>query len=355
MTRTVTVIGAVLLIAGPIFYFFSPRLPPDFLKPPTTPKPKETQPTAKTVEIFTFKTTIPAAWDIEKIETIDAVNIYHPGLSGSSALEKSQIFVRNFSANTFLTLPTVNILERKEHKVGQRDAVTYLIEKKSGVPNFPHQPSWRNQKHRVTDVKGDNNFFYVFAKRPDLPDSVFEEFLESLSFAKSTEVSPPLPNFTKAVTKKGFGVFVTPENSPIKPERFRGYHTGADAEVSPAQEDSEAAVFAISNGQVVLSQTASGYGGAVVIKHLLDNRQLFAIYGHLDPKSLVPQGKTVAKGERIGILGKGNSKETDFERKHLHFGIYTGPKVDLRGYIENKEDLSSWLDPIEFFQNKTFE
>jgi hypothetical protein len=30
--------------------------------------------------------------------------------------------------------------------------------------------------------------------------------------------------------KKPFGIYITPENSPVQPENFTGYHTGIDVE-----------------------------------------------------------------------------------------------------------------------------
>jgi hypothetical protein len=35
----------------------------------------------------------------------------------------------------------------------------------------------------------------------------------------------PLDRASGRVTKKPFGIFVTPQNSPVQPERFRGFHT----------------------------------------------------------------------------------------------------------------------------------
>lgn len=338
----------LLLTIGAVVYFFIFRSPGKKVELPVAPSVTEALSVSKTAEIFTFEGAIPKSWETEKIREVDAVNIYDPKYEGEPNLEKSQIFIRYFQADTFLTLSTVNILERNSHQIGRRDAVTYLIEKKKGIVDFPYQPAWRNQKHFVTDIKGDAGFFYVFAKRPDLPNEIFENFLRSLSFVQNQKISSPITNFSSRVTKKGFGVFVTPENSLIKPELFQGYHTGADAEVSAEEENADVPVFAIADGEVVSSQVTPGYGGVVVIQHNIDNRQLLAIYGHLDPKNLVFQGKKIAKGERIGILGRGNSKETDFERKHLHFGLYTGSKVDLRGYVENKGELEFWLDPVKF-------
>lgn len=48
---------------------------------------------------------------------------------------------------------------------------------------------------------------------------------------QKAEKNYPLMGPEERITKKPFGVFVTPQNSPVNPERFRGYHTGTDFEV----------------------------------------------------------------------------------------------------------------------------
>ncbi|OHA53787.1 MAG: hypothetical protein A2991_00885 [Candidatus Terrybacteria bacterium RIFCSPLOWO2_01_FULL_58_14] len=64
---------------------------------------------------------------------------------------------------------------------------------------------------------------------------------------------------------------------------------------------------------------------------------------------LPSQGGIVAAGERIGVLGAGDTSETDGERKHLHFAILKDGAVDLRGYVQNQSELSLWYDPFTFF------
>ena len=48
-----------------------------------------------------------------------------------------------------------------------------------------------------------------------------------------TEIIPPtepepIGQTEERITKKPFGIKISPENSPISPERFSGYHTGID-------------------------------------------------------------------------------------------------------------------------------
>lgn len=131
---------------------------------------------------FKFSVTVPKDWQVEAIKEIDAINFYSLEQKGGTNLEKSQIFIRQFRANTFLTLSTVNIHSRTSLNLNGRPAIRYDIEKKSGIANFANQPSWRNRRHIVTDIRvTDSNpsIFYVIAKRPDLKDEVYQDFLES--------------------------------------------------------------------------------------------------------------------------------------------------------------------------------
>lgn len=100
---------------------------------------------------------------------------------------------------------------------------------------------------------------------------------------------------------------------------------------------------------MVLARRASGYGGVVAVRHTINNQPHIVIYGHLDPASLPPVGKQLSAGEVIGNLGKGFSNETDGERKHLHLAILGGDKIDLRGYVQSKAELSRWIDPVSLF------
>lgn len=157
-------------------------------------------------------------------------------------------------------------------------------------------------------------------------------------------LAEPVAQFRERVTKKKFGLFVTPQNSSVRPERFAGYHTGTDAEygdvVGPVP------VHAVAAGQVLAARWVSGYGGLVAIQHVINGQPMIGIYGHLDPASLIKTGSSVAVGRQIGILGQAFSQQTDGERKHLHFGLAKGSHLDVRGYVQNTSALSDWLDPL---------
>lgn len=162
-------------------------------------------------------------------------------------------------------------------------------------------------------------------------------------------LADPVADWQSRITKKSFGTYVTPQNSPVSPERFTGYHTGVDVEYGDITTD--VPVFAPSEAGVVLARTADGYGGVAVLSFLLDGTAYTAIYGHLRPNSLPVVGQTLTRGETFGLLGTAYSTETDGERRHLHFAIHRGTEINLRGYVPAPEALADWIDPLTLFGN----
>ena len=156
---------------------------------------------------------------------------------------------------------------------------------------------------------------------------------------------PPLDRAAERVTKKPFGIYITPQNSPVQPERFQGYHTGTDFEIFPEEISVDVSVKAICDGKILEKRTASGYGGILVQNCILDNQSITVLYGHLKLASIAKKtGDALTKREEIGVLGKAYSVETDGERKHLHLGIHKGSGIDIRGYVQNQSELSGWID-----------
>jgi murein DD-endopeptidase MepM/ murein hydrolase activator NlpD len=157
---------------------------------------------------------------------------------------------------------------------------------------------------------------------------------------------PPLPRSAERVTQKPFGIFITPQKSPVSPEKFRGYHTGTDFEIFPEELNSGVPVSAVCSGKLVLKKYANGYGGVAVQNCSLDGSLTTVIYGHLKLSSIsANSGNGIKTGDAIGILGKDKSAETDGERKHLHLGIHRGPSINLLGYVQKQSGLSAWIDP----------
>ncbi|NTW46481.1 MAG: M23 family metallopeptidase [Candidatus Moranbacteria bacterium] len=156
----------------------------------------------------------------------------------------------------------------------------------------------------------------------------------------------PLVRAGERVTKKPFGIYVTPKTSPVRPERFTGYHTGADFEIFPEEADTDVAVSAVCDGKLLDKRYASGYGGVVVESCEYDGAPITVVYGHLRLSSVpVSVGKVFRAGDFLGNLGTGYSSETDGERKHLHLGIHRGVAENVRGYVAAQAELSEWVDP----------
>ena len=181
----------------------------------------------------------------------------------------------------------------------------------------------------------------LFLKLGEKP-KIKNYFIEVKPTAKTLEGDKdyyPIAEFRERIIKKSFGVYITPQDSPIQPERFKGYHTGVDVEYEDVEED--VPVFAVCDGEIVLSKWISGYGGTLILKC----GENYYLYGHLNVDSIVKKTK-ILRGEQIAILGKGNTSETDNERKHLHFSI-NKKSADLRGYVQNKSELDDWENPLE--------
>jgi len=162
-----------------------------------------------------------------------------------------------------------------------------------------------------------------------------------------SKLAEPVKDFRSRITKKFFGTYITPQNSPVQPEKFTGYHTGVDAEYADVAEDTP--IYAISDGVVEYSGTVSGYGGVLVIKHQIDTNEILCLYGHVAASTIPAKGSTVTKGQALGRLGHDKSQETGGERKHLHFGMIKGDKIDFRGYVQTESELNGWYNPLDYY------
>jgi len=160
-----------------------------------------------------------------------------------------------------------------------------------------------------------------------------------------TGLAQPLDRAGERVTKKPFGIYITPANSPVPNEKFTGYHTGTDFEILPGEEDTDVPVFAICTGKLFASQFVNGYGGVIVESCTIDNQAVTVLYGHIRLTSVTTgAGDELKTGSQIAVLGQGGTRETDGERKHLHLGIHKGEKIDYRGYVQSRAELDRWLD-----------
>lgn len=290
--------------------------------------------------VYRFSAVLPENLEVRYVSEIKSITL-SDGVS-------DQIFIRFFEANDFLTLQTVDILEREETAVRGHAAVRYEIQKKPNVANFPSQPAWRNGRHKLIDIRyrpGNPSYFYVLAYNPAYSGEKFESFIQSLQFYNdAASFVEPLGRTGERMRKKPFGIFITPEASPVSPEKFRGFHTGTDFEILLGEENARVAVQAICGGEITVKRVASGYGGLLAQKCEREGKILQMIYGHLTLSSIKHKiGDYLAPGEEIGILGEAGP-DTDNERKHLHLGVYAGAKLDVSGYAPTAGALDNWID-----------
>ena len=165
------------------------------------------------------------------------------------------------------------------------------------------------------------------------------------------EVVVPINQADLRITKKPFGIKISPTDSPVSPEKFSGYHVGTDFETTFAEKNIDVAIYAICDGPLILKRMASGYGGVVVQACKISDQAVTVVYGHLRLSSIaVKLDQTLKAGEQIGFLGTGYSSETDGERKHLHLSIHKGKIVNILGYVQKKTDLDNWLDFESLFK-----
>lgn len=301
---------------------------------------------------FNFSARIPKNFDVEYVPESASINIFDPNSVEKTNLEKSVIFIRQFSANDFLTLQTVDVLHKEDTEKSGHPAVSYEIEKKSEVPNFPNQPTWRSEKHSLVDIRYSTlnpSVFYVFAYNPSFSKEAFDAFIDSIHFESSfLGFSDPLIRMGEREILKPYGIYITPATSPVSPEKFSGYHTALDIEMIPDEDSEKIDVYAICSGTIDRILNASGYGGYMVQQCDIEGDVYTVLYGHIDSSMpSVATGTFVKKGEKMAILGEGFTEETDNERTHLHLAIQKNKILDIRGYVQSKGALPKWIDPQE--------
>ncbi len=187
------------------------------------------------------------------------------------------------------------------------------------------------------------------------PTPVPEEQAQPAATSSAAAFIQPLDGAAERVTKKRFGTYVTPQDSPVQPERFSGYHTGVDYETFPEEANVDVPVRAVCAGPLLSVRTASGYGGVAVQSCERRGDPVTVVYGHLRLSSITAKaGDRLATGDALGVLGTGGSAETGGERKHLHLGIHRGADANVRGYVSADESLAEWIDPLRLFDGSGY-
>lgn len=179
------------------------------------------------------------------------------------------------------------------------------------------------------------------------------EEIDISTVEKDKNFVAPMDRFEGRVTKKDFGMYITPETSPVADDNFRGFHTGVDWEIFNDEMDVEVPIRTICSGKLTYKKFVSGYGGAAVQECELEENYVTVIYGHMDLASIkFAIGEKIEAGKILGNLGEHKSVETDGARKHLHLGIHNGGDIELRGYVGSNEELSRWIDPCLYICKK---
>ncbi|MFA5126823.1 MAG: M23 family metallopeptidase [Patescibacteria group bacterium] len=164
-------------------------------------------------------------------------------------------------------------------------------------------------------------------------------------------IGEPISDALSRITKKPFGIKISPKDSPIQPEKFSGYHTGIDFETTSIEQNIDIPIYAVCSGPLILQKRAGGYGGVAVQSCTIDKQAVTVVYGHLRLASITAKiGQELNRGEQIGFLGSGFSVETDGERKHLHLSIHKGTGVNILGYVQKPEHLSAWINPADLLK-----
>jgi murein DD-endopeptidase MepM/ murein hydrolase activator NlpD len=170
----------------------------------------------------------------------------------------------------------------------------------------------------------------------------------------SAVLVPPIGRFNERASKNFFGSYYSFSNKQNldtsvckQATAYTGYHTGVDLEIFSSELNSEVPVDAVADGIVRQIGSVSGYGGLIVIDHLINSQTYTAYYGHVDITiSNLKTGDKVKVGQRITNLAPECSSKNGFNRKHLHFGLHKESTIVVSGYVATTSKLSNWVDPM---------
>lgn len=164
----------------------------------------------------------------------------------------------------------------------------------------------------------------------------------------------PVAGYHDRLTVRVYGTEVTAADREGLPcgAAYEGFHNADDIEARSDEFETPLSVHAIAAGTVRQVGAVNGYGGLIVIEHILNGQPYTAYYGHVDLDT-VPFGvdNRVHAGERIANLGGHCGPDSGNERMHLHFGLRPGTDIDVRGYAPSRAVLSQWINPKELLES----
>ena len=119
-------------------------------------------------------------------------------------------------------------------------------------------------------------------------------------------------------------------------ENRRNIHMGIDIGAAAGEP-----VYSVLKGEMVYKachDQEGNYGGTMVLKHIVEGQNLYALYGHLSKKSILEAeiGKKCRSGEIVGWLG--DESENGNWPPHLHYqlAIEDPGEADMPGVVDKK-------------------
>lgn len=159
------------------------------------------------------------------------------------------------------------------------------------------------------------------------------------------EVFEPINKSIDRINKKPFWIKISKNNSPIENERFEWYHTWVDFEIFKWEENIDIKIYSICNWKIIYKNYVNWYWWVIIQSCIIDSNEVTILYWHLNIDSITLKiWDNMNKKSYIWILWKWKSKETDYERKHLHLWIHKWKEIVLLWYTQNKNDLNNWID-----------
>lgn len=191
----------------------------------------------------------------------------------------------------------------------------------------------------------------------ELPSFDFESIIKSAVKKMKTHPVMDLPDnlriidlssgfdrdsLTAYIKSGGWGVggYLETRKIMYKAPRYqnqRNIHMGIDI-WAPVGEP----VYSVMNGEIVYSEfldDEGNYGGTLVLKHLIEGQELYALHGHLSKKSLetFKAGQKRKPGELVGWIG--DESENGNWPPHLHYQlcIEDPGEADMPGVVAKKD------------------